>query len=97
MRKSVIYRVDSPDWNVPEYKRTTLPKNSIWRGGNIPSNQVKTGVYINEIWYQPNANRFIGRFYSLWDNGKGECKGEFFVELTESEVKQTRLFNLINY
>ena len=58
-------------------------KTQIWSAQYMTqSNCVDTGVYLMGLWFLPKKKMLIAHQYSVWDNGKGEQKGDMYLVVT---------------
>lgn len=44
-----------------------------------------TGIELSAIYRGPRTGRMFAEFYSIWDNGRGECRGTYVREITTPE------------
>jgi hypothetical protein len=79
MKRHIKYTPKEKTWNSPEYKTATIG-TPIWTGKMIDDNLVRTGVYLTGLFWLPKKKILIEQRYSIWDNGKGCCKGEHYCE-----------------
>jgi len=42
-------------------------------------NRVNTGHYIMALYWMPRKKLLVARQYSIWDNGKGKHRGEYYL------------------
>jgi hypothetical protein len=69
-------------------KKTTVGA-PIWQrdpGAAFSRYQTKTGVTLQALYWQPRNRRLIAETYSVWDDGKGRCKGTLFHEIALEEI-----------
>ena len=60
-------------------------KTQIWSAQYMTqSNCVDTGVYLMGLYWLPKKNLMIAHQYSIWDNGRGEQKGDMYIVVTPS-------------
>jgi len=71
------------------YHKTTTVGAPIWEcepGAAFARYELRAGVTLRRLYWQPRNRRLIAEIYSIWDNGKGRCKGMQFHEIAFEDI-----------